>query len=49
MNLGHKRRVPGRPQPAGGCILEFEDLWAEHRLFRGWLESATWGLVAPAK
>ncbi|MGO9246837.1 MAG: hypothetical protein ACLPT4_13245 [Verrucomicrobiia bacterium] len=46
---GHNKRAPEQPQPAGGCILEFEDLWSEHRQFRGWLESATSGLVAPAK
>lgn len=44
-----ERRPPDQLQPAGGCILEFEDLWSEHRQFRGWLESATSGLVAPAK
>lgn len=49
MNLWHKRRAPEHPQQTGERVLEFEDLWAEHRLFRGWLESATWGLVAPAK
>ncbi len=43
-----ERRPPDQLQPAGGCILEFEDLWSEHRQFRGWLESATLGLVAPA-
>jgi hypothetical protein len=49
MILGHNKRAPEQPQLAGGCILEFEDLWSEHRQFRGWLESATIGLVAPAK
>jgi hypothetical protein len=49
MILSHKRRAAEHPQQAGGCILEFEDLWSEHRQFRGWLESATSGLVAPAK
>src|ERR1017187_398781 len=46
---GSKRQTPEVLQQAGGCVLEFEDLWGEHRLLRGWLESATTGLVAPAK
>jgi len=49
MNLGHERQTPEDPQRAEGCILEFEDLWAEDRLLRGWLETATAGLVIPAK
>lgn len=49
MILRQESRPPDHPQHAGDHVLEFEDLWSEHRQLRGWLESATMGLVAPAK
>ncbi|MGD1020686.1 MAG: hypothetical protein ABSA12_15345 [Verrucomicrobiia bacterium] len=49
MILGHKKRAPEDPKPAGGYVLEFEDLWSEDHKLRDWLKTATTGLVAPAK
>ena len=49
MNPEENRGAAESPKQAERCILEFEDLWAEDRLLRGWLESAATGLVAPAK
>jgi hypothetical protein len=49
MNPGQNRGAAESPKQSEGCVLEFEDLWAEDRLLRGWLETATAGLVTPAK